>query len=271
MKTLAKVEIDGYKIITNIFDAGGLIDQEATKEIVKKEIVKTDCYKNIEKIKKEMQVYANQATEARKNLKFAKTDQEKRKFQDEYTLRHGQIKELEKDLYPLSKELKEVRRDLVNEHAVYFQTVSGDEVVDDTKAETVRQLMIEATSEGKVITENLEKISNNKGKVYYKKNGSEWVKLEIKKLGEDPQSGAILVADLSESQLKEIAEYEEKERIKKLTSAHKTSEKESVIESLKSQAAIMKNKLEIEGDNKALKKAQDWLSAETDKVNIKYS
>ena len=230
MKTIAKVEIDGYKIITNIFDAGGLIDNEATKKIVAKEILKTDVWKSIDDIKKQMQVYANQAMDARKGLKSAKTDTEKRKFQETYSFRYAQMKELEKDLSPLANQLKDVRRDLINKHAIYFETVSGDEVVDDEKAETVKKLMIEATSENKVLTDDLKKIINNKGKVYYKKNGSEWVKSEINKLGVEPHEGSILESELSEKQLNEIADYNEKERIKKLSSAEKSTEKNFIVE-----------------------------------------
>jgi len=269
MKTIITKEIDGYKIIIGIGDAGGLIDPEATRKIVNKKIQDTETWKNINQIKKQMQVYANQAMQAKKNIKSAKSEQEKRKFSDEWKFRTGQMKELENDLKPLAFELKKVFRQMTLQEAIYFET-GKDRIVEDAEADKINQLMIEATQEGALVDENKNKVVDNRGKVFWKKDGSDWYKTEINKIGVD--GNGILESDLSESQRTEIAEYLEKKRIEGLTAAQKTAEKESKIDSLALQADQMKGKLIIQGTKEAdaLSQAKTWYDSEVAKVESLY-
>ena len=82
MKNIITQQIDGHQIITRIEGAGGLIDPEATRRRVAVEIEKTDVAKQINEQKSMMAVYARQAYQASKNHRTAKTEQEKRGFQD---------------------------------------------------------------------------------------------------------------------------------------------------------------------------------------------
>ena len=55
-----------------------------------------------------------------------------------------------------------------------------------------------------------------------------------------------------------------------LTAEEKTAEYDMLIDGLQSQANIMKGKLEITGDAKALEKAQVWYTSEVVKADDKY-
>ena len=268
MKTIKLTEIDGYKIITGIGDASGMIDPEATRKIVNKKISSTETWKNIDKLKKQMQVYANEAMKAKKSIKTAKTEAEKRKFSDEWKLRTGQMKELEKDLAPLGNELKNVFRQMMMQEAIYFE--SKDKLVEDSEADIIESLMIEATQEGKLVDENKKKIVDNRKKVFWKKDGSDWYKNEVNKIGVD--GVGILESELTENHKKEIAEYLESQRISKLKMSEKTAEKEMIIDSLALQADKMKGKLVIQGtkESDALSQAVSWYDSEVAKVDGLY-
>ena len=73
MKTIKTKKIDGYDIITGIGTIDGLIDPVATNKIVNVKIKTSKPYKDIEKIKKQMQKYANLAMQAHRACKAAKT------------------------------------------------------------------------------------------------------------------------------------------------------------------------------------------------------
>lgn len=272
MKTIITKKIDGIKIIHGIGDAGGLIDPEATRKIVDKKIKETQVWKDIHAIKKQMQVYANQAMQAKKSYKSAKSPEEQRKLSDEWKLRTGQMKELENDLKPLAVELKKAFSEFMETEAVYFEN-GTDQVITDAEADSIRAVMVEATREGKLVDENLNKVVNNKGKIFWKKDGSDWIKTEIKKIGIDAPKGAIEENNLTDDQKKDIAEWKEKKRILELTSAQKIFEKESAIEAAASQADDMRGKLTIQGTSEkdALSQAQAWYSDRVSEIEKKYA
>lgn len=62
----------------------------------------------------------------------------------------------------------------------------------------------------------------------------------------------------------------EKERISKLSNNEKIIEKESKINALMNQVIQMRNKLEIQGDEKALEKSQEWYNLEKAKIEKLY-
>lgn len=271
MKTIMTQEIDGYDIITNIYSAGGLIDPVATQKVVAVEIEKTDVWTEIEAVKSQMQTYANQAVQARRNSKDATNEADKKRFWDEYKSRQLQMSDLRDDLKPLVIVFNQKRRELTLEHAVYFHPAQGEEIITDEHAEAVHAKMVEATTEGKVVDKDLNKIDNFCGRKFWKKVGDTWTKTEISKLGAKPPTGAIDEEDLTEPELAEITEQVEIDRIAALSSTEKLAEKNNILAGLVGRAAMMKSELEITGDPDPLGNAQAWLAAETVKVEAKYA
>ncbi len=271
MKTITTQKIDGFDIITNIYSADGLIDPEATKKVVAVEIGNTDEWGAIKEVNSQMQVYANQAAQAKRNSKDAKTMPEKTKFWNEYLARYNQVSDLRENLIPLAKNMKKKIKELTLEHAVYFNPKPGDLIVDDLEAENISQAMISATQSGKVIDKDLNKIDDYRGRKYWKKASGKWQGTDIIGLGVVPASGAIETKNLTPDQLAQIGIQVEKDRIAGLSSAKKLAEMQSMITGLVSRAAMMKVELDIKDDPDSLEKAQDWMTAETEAINAKYA
>lgn len=271
MKTILKQTIDGHEIITNVLDAGGLIDPVATQKIVNIKMKDTDTYKAIEDVKKQIQTYVYQASQAKNNSKMAKTPNEKKKHWEDFKLRCGQIKELEEQLKPLAVEIQQLNKEMIIEHAVYFTPGPGEEIIDDNKADEITALMVDATANNQLIKSDLTVVDDYRGKTYWKKLTDGWKKQEILKLGDVPKSGYIEDKNLTVEQKSEISEQLEKERIAALSSMEKEAEKLIVIAELKMQAVTMRSSLEIDGDPDALEKAREWLNEEVAKVEIKYA
>jgi hypothetical protein len=273
MHTIKIETIDGYNIITGIHNATGLIDPEATKKKVSCLIEKTEVYGKIDKIKNQMQAYAGQAIQARKNAVDAKrrNDKEWKKYWDEFTERQGQMKELEKQLLPLAAEFKNKYAEMIIENAEYFSQQPGNEYISDTDAEEIFTLMAEASEAGQLVTVEKQKVQDDRGKKFWKKSSGTWVKTEITALGEKIPSGAIHEKNLTAEQQAEIAEQIEDERVAALSTSAKNAERTAALESAAVQAGIMKNKLEVQGDSQALKKAKDWMAEETSRIELKYS
>ncbi len=269
MKTIKTQEIDGYKIITNLYDAGGLIDPEATKKIVFKEMEKETVWKDIDKLKSQMSTYAHQALQAKRNMKDAKTKPEQKKFYDEFIKYQNEMKNLETDLKPLAVHLKEKFKEKMLEHAVYFNVKPNEEIITDEEGIEIKQAMIDATTEGKLLDRNLEKLSDLRGREYWVKN-KKWIKTVIIRIGENPPTGSIETKDLTIEQKQEITDQLEAERIASLTTIEKTAELANAIQVLAGRAAMMRSELEIQGDPDALKKSQDWYEAEKVIVEAKY-
>lgn len=271
MKTIKTQNIDGYDVIIGTHDAGGFVDAEATRKIVEKEILKTPEWKNLNEKKGHMQVYANQAAQAARNAARAKTPGDKNNAVNEYQERWKQIREIQEDMKPLASALQSKYGELMTAHAQYFSLKPDEFYADETEAAEIENLMVEATAAGEVVTKDKTRVKNYVGRVYWKKSGSTWTKAEITRLGDVPASGAIEARDLTENQQAEISDQLEKERIAGLSAQKKAAEKEAVIAGLVARAGLMKSELEVKGDNKALKTSQDWLAAETAKVEIKYA
>lgn len=271
MKVITTRKIDGHDVIIDVRSAGGLIDPVATQRVVSGLLPDTEVCKKIESIKAQMSVYAKQMIQAQRNAKQAKNDNEKRAFVDEYRTREINFKEEMKKLEPLAAELKELNREMILKHAVYFTPATGDIIVDDEAGEAAKQAMIDATTAGGVADKDLKIIPDNRGKVYWKSVSGKWTRAVVDKLGDVPANGSILETDLTEEQRAEVQEQVEADRIAALKDADKAAEKASILESLANAAGQLKNKLEVLGDKDALTKAQDWLVEQTQIVNVKYA
>jgi hypothetical protein len=272
MKTIITQQIDGYDIIVKTDDANKLIDQEATKIIINQEIQKTDIHKNIEQIKQQMQNYAMQALQAKRNSMQAKNKSDKVRFYDEFKLRHNQVMELSKnELNPMIKELNQRYMEMMFEFAVFSVPAPYETIVTDEFGASADIALVEATQEGKVVDKDLNRIADNRGRVFWKKIGSDWTKSEMTKLGDVPPAQAIEEKDLSAEQITEIQTQTEEKRISAMTSQQRAMELAIVINGLKQQAVNMRSTLEIEGNLNALVLAQEWLAVETEKAEIKYA
>lgn len=275
MKTIKTKQIDGYTVIESVQSANGFIDPEATKKIVAVEIAKTDVYKQIETLKKQMLDCAVKSKEA---LAKARQSKQGSKSYDEYVAEYkSQIEKfnsIQSDLLPLATTLKSEFYRLTLEHAVYFNLPDGEELREDGEAEEIAAALESAASNNSVVAlqgGEIIEVVDNRGKRFYQKSGGRWVGAEITRLGETAKKSAIAEADLTDDQRAEIAEQNESDRVAALKPADKEAEKAAVLKSLAQAAASKKAELEITGDSTALETAQEWYKTEAAIVEEKYA
>jgi len=270
MKLITTKKIDNTTIITGVTSTVGLVDGEATRKIVEVEITKTPIAKQIDEIKKQMEVYAASARQAATGYKRAKTDDEQRKYADEYQLRKSQIDDLRKDLIPIVAEFQKQWQALMIEKSVYFTPASGDELVSDAEGTEINTLLKQAFDAGQLLTRDKKTITDHRGKTFWKKTGSEWAKFPMTKITDSPVTGSIEETQLTDVQRTEIAAQVERERIAALKPVEKDKELQAVLSSLVSRAAVMKSELEVTGAAKPVETAREWLNDKTAEVNAKY-
>jgi hypothetical protein len=205
MKLITTKKIDTVTVITNVSSTVGLVDGEATRKIVEVEITKTPIAKQIDEIKKQMEVYAASARQAATGYKRAKTDEDQRKYADEYQLRKSQIDDLRKDLIPIVAEFHKQWQALMIEKAVYFTPASGDELISDTEGAEVDTLLKQAFDAGQLLTRDKTTVTDNRGKTFWKKTGSEWAKFPMTKITDAQPSGSFDETQLTDAQRAEIA------------------------------------------------------------------
>jgi hypothetical protein len=244
------------------------IDAERTNPIAQKELEKTDAYKQIEALKKEMAGYAQQAKQAFNNAKRAIAESEKSKIVDEYKARSFQAREVEEKIKPLVPVLQAEYKELIIKHAVYFESANANEFIVNNGDEILVKLN-EAVSLNKKLSRDLKMIDDYRGKTFYKKVSGKWIEEKINVLGQKPAEG--FKAELSEAEKLEYAEQKETERIKNLSVSEREKELSQKIDALLSQSITMRSSLEIQGDPEALKKAQEWYLLEKGKVEALYS
>ena len=270
MKALNTIEIDNHTLIIGTSPAEDYIDPVATENKIIPILAKTDTKKQIDEKLKQISIYSGQIMQAKKARKKATSEADIKKHDDEIKLRSEQIKDIQKDLPALIDEIGKIRRDLIKSEAVYFNTPAGTSIIKDAEAEEIEAKLRTANDNLKRLQADKTEISDLRGKIYYKKTGSEWFKFAMLKIGDVPPSGAILDADLMENQRAEISKQQEIKRIADLKSSDRLAEKNNKIDGLMSQAVNKRIEFEIKGEKDPLKKSQGWYNAEVVKVEEVY-
>jgi hypothetical protein len=266
MKALNTTTIDNHTLIIGTGPAEDFIDPVATENKIIPILQKTDTKKQIDEKLKQISIYSGQIMQAKKARKKSTSEADIKKHDDEIKLRSEQIRDIQKDLMPLAEEIKNIRRDLIKSEAVYFSTPAGTSIISDAEAEEIENKLRQANENGKRLKADKTEIDDLRGKVFYKKTGSEWFKFAMLKIGDVPPSGAILEADLLDNQRAEITAQEEKKRIADMKSSDREAEKNIKIDSLISQAVNKRIEFEIQGDKDPAKSAKAWYDAEVQKV-----
>jgi hypothetical protein len=249
-KTILFETVDGHDIIIG-FDRP-TIDPVETNLIVSEVKKETTEYQALEAKKIE---YANACADMKKAA-YSKDDAG-------YKKAIAAMDTLQDELKPLARDLDDKIIELRHAHAVYFEPRTGEVIKDASEVETLLQA-IKGCSKGSFVTLEGETIEDNRGKVYFRKSSGKWSRTRIVKLGDKIPSNA--VTDPDETQQAEI----ERDRISALPADIKAAEKANAIESAMVSATAMRNELEIKKDTSALKKSQDFYSAEVERIGVLY-
>ena len=182
----------------------------------------------------------------------------------------GSVKAIEAELPEVDVNIKKKRLALIKSDAVYFLPGKDDVILTDLQVTDFKAKLVKLgrkqflTLDGDVINDNRNRT------IYFKNTNETWNIKKIMVLGEAFDTLSVFSEDLTDSQRQEIAEYEESVRISGLDIIKKGEELEMMRDSLAGQAAVMRSKLEIQGDTEALSKAQTWFNTELSALEDKY-
>lgn len=267
MKTVITQEINGYTIIIGF--GNPVIDPVETAKIIKPMLEDSNELKAVKQKIKEVGARQRMAIQAMKESARLKIrgDQKFKEKEAEAAAHFQIVKELQEEAKPLKGPLKQKRIELIKENAIYFEPKQNEMIIDnDQHAELKTKELGEfgrLCLDGSVVYDYTKETG-------YSKIGDGWV-INTFPFGAQISTEVILERDLTEEQKEEIAEQNEKDRVAGLSAAGKEAEKLSAINSAASQAANMRNVLEIQSDPEALTKAQDFYNSEVEKINTKYA
>jgi len=267
MKKVLYKEIDGFKIIIGFSDC--IVDPVATQKIASKAFEKTEEFKQLKMLAKEQNGYYKMMAQAQQSYKQAdknKNRADMEKYKIDYYSRQNDINKVQEQIIKIKPLLDEKKKSLLQKNQVFFEPTLNEIHVRDDVADTLKLAFVK--NEFVDIDGNV--VKNNKG-VYYEFKNDEPVKHEINELNLSADSNWIKESMLTDKQKEIISDYNENLRISKLTDEEKKKEAGHLKDIALLRSNEMRSKLEIQGDNKALKKSQDYYNEQCDLIDERYS
>ncbi len=258
MKTIIVKKIDGYDIVDGFGQT--CIDPEGTKKAIKE----LALYPEENKVADAKLTEINNLLKNRLGLiesaKLHNKNKDMKKLSMvnyEIEQRNEQISQLRDQHIVLLRLAADKQQLIWLENAVYFEAKKGEKGITDDEFYEYSNLLTEAGKKKSVLGIDKKAIEDHRG-VKFVKLGK---LCEVTALGEKPDGE--LMENVSPEQFEVM-------RFDNLTPEEKTAEYDMLIDGLQSQANVMKGKLEITGDSKALEKAQVWYTSEVVKADDKY-
>lgn len=272
MRTILTRKIDGYDIIIGF--GVPVIDPIATREVVGPILFESGETKAIIAKNKEIGGVRKLARSVIDSARVALKNGDQRKVDDlnaDYRRYNRDIAEKLEELIPMKKAYEIRRRELMVTNAIYFEPKKGESVAADEEVSDINKKLVALDKDQKLDAEGFI-VPDYRGKTYHRKGSDGWSVQKIKTLGEIPESGSIEASKLTDDQRQDIALDADKKRIAGLKETDRIAEKNNVIDSLATQAALMRSKLEIQGAtaSKALTDSKKWYEAEVVKTEAKY-
>lgn len=237
MRTIITKNINGYDIVTGIDRP--VIDPIATMKKVQNDL----------NVLPELTAFKDKLIEWQKE----RQDSERKEI-------------LLAELKQLKSELKQKRKEVIKNKAVYFEPKTGEEIIakDDPIIKKFREL-----KKNKALTKEGDSIPDLRGKEYWIRKDGKWVAEKIESIATElPELAKV---KLNKTELKEYADQQEVDRINALSAEDKMAEKESVLDGLLNQAAIKKSRLELKEIPDALAKAKQWHENKKSEIELKYA
>lgn len=155
------------------------------------------------------------------------------------------------------------KNELLKEHAIYLNNPKA-KLVSEKEAGDIKQ-KLDNLKENEALTLELKTIPDYRNVKNYSKKDGKWIETIIEQIGVKPTK-----TELTETEQIEFSEQKEQERLDALSVEDKQKEKESMIDSLASQALQKEGMLRIKGITDYEKQAKDWFDQEKIKVEKKY-
>ena len=259
MRTVIYKTLDGHKIITG-FDRP-TVDGVETGKIVSEAIKETPEWQAVEAKKAEYSAAIKELS----NLKgrYKKGSKISREAQDQWNYASAKAKMCQDELKPLAIALSDKLSDLRRSEAVYFEPRAGEVVRDDSEVDVLVGA-IQGRSDGTLITLDGATVTDNRGRVYFRKVGGKWGRTQIVRIGDAVPADAVTEPD--ETQRIEI----EIDRVSALSADAKAKEKNKATSEAMKSAAAMRNELEIKADPEALTKSQEAYQVDVNRIEGLY-
>ncbi len=189
---------------------------------------------------------------------------------------HGSIGVINEELKVLNLAYQEKAKQILRDNPVYNDVVAGlregEVVLPQDEIDVLREKFVGKQKNEQVLLDG-KYIVDYRGKEFYHKDaeltGGKWVKGIIDLLGDGHDLGTF-VEDLTPTELAEIREQEETERITALSASEKQTEFGHMKAGLAGKAQTLETTLKFDGDIDYQTKAQEFYNTELGKLKLLY-
>jgi hypothetical protein len=240
-------DLDGYQVIRGFDEA--TVDPMATWAAIADKLLGLDelAQVNSEKAKIATQVEAaNNAYALAQSASRAGNATQAAAYEKQYAAAAAAIAVLEDVLVPLEAAYQAAKLALFQEGAVYSNPGPGAAMISDAEHERLAAALAALGDHEALTVAGV--VADYRGKAYWLKSGGIWASTIISALAVEPPRGAVLEADLSDTQRQEIAAQVEASRIAALSDADKAAELAQKLQAAAQEAANKKALADITGD-----------------------
>jgi hypothetical protein len=266
MKTILFKEIDGYEILTGFGNPA--VDPIETRKAAGLVLETTEEYKQLAALRARNAEVQEQRRMAMTDLKKEKDPAKRRDAENRYKDAMMLAEQLESQAAELAPRFAEKERTCLRDNAVYFEPRPGERIVEDAEVGRLT-VAVDAAGPGYLVDTAGTAVPDFRGKVFWLKTADGWTRQDVNTIGIEPVGKPY--EDLNDSERLEVQEQLESERVAGLKAEEKNAEKAAAVDAAASQAALMRSKLEIQGDAKALDKAREWYDAEVVRIEALYA
>lgn len=268
MQTVITHEIDGVEIVTGF---GRLaIEPVETKPKVAAALKETAEFAATRSLQEELGAMRVAAATAYREGRASKDAGARARIYRQYESFTDKAGEIEKRLIPSLKTLEAKRRELVIEHAVYFQPPSHEKIMEPEKIAKLRALMAEPGSG--FVTVDGTVINDLRGSRFCKSDGvGGWYVTTIRLLSDQPPSDFKLYDDLTEADRLAVDYEVQRGKIAAMPLAERAVARVAAEEKAMDDAELFRRKLEIQDDSKALAKSQRQYKAAIANIETLYT
>ena len=278
MKTIKTEVIDDYTIFKEIKIA--VIDPEATKNVVKSKLdalpESPEIYarkqhiglknKQLRDIQRDSNILWFDKQTLKRKLKLSDTEKlVEAQYQVKWQEVELEINSVQTELTALWSVVKEKKKNLIIYNAVYFEPNPGEVQLPDEQAMALLKLWKEKPASTQITMEG-NVIPDYRNREIWNKGTGNWVKMEVVELGIPLSEADILYVNLTDEQQAEVEAQKKINRIALLSPETKITEKEREVDSAATEAAMMKAKLDIQGELKSLGISQTWYQEKVENI-----
>lgn len=253
-KTVVTKEIDGLVVVVGFDELRP--DPIGTKNVVSEMLANLPEASELARV-------ANRIDECRQELRIAVRGRDDTEIEN----LNAEIEALKSQLETLQTVIREKRKEMIEENAVYLEPPLGEFNLPEEEINALR-LKFDNLDDGSYLLKDGTVIDDLRGFDYWEKVDDKWTRSKVEKLGENIDGNRVRPEDLKQKDIDEI----ESQRIGELSDEEKSVERDRLVQAATNEAVLLLGRLElVDDDPEALTKARAFLSTKKAEIDSIYN